>query len=190
MDPVEFRLHNLKNPRMQRVVEVCAKKFGWTPKPGPSKRGFGVALGEDAGTYVVNMAEVKVDSATGAIRVVRVVCAQDMGVVVNPEGATQQMEGCIMMGLGYVLAEEVRFRNGEVLDKNYGSYSLPKFSWMPKIETVILENPDLPSQGGGEPAIVGMGAVIANAVFDATGVRITQLPLTPARVKAALGKKG
>jgi CO/xanthine dehydrogenase Mo-binding subunit len=190
MDPVEFRLHNLKNPRMQRVVEVCAKKFGWTPKPGPSKRGFGVALGEDAGTYVVNMAEVKVDAATGAIRVVRVVCAQDMGVVVNPEGATQQMEGCIMMGLGYTLTEEVRFKNGEVLDRNYGGYSLPKFSWMPKVETVILDNPDLPSQGGGEPAIVGMGAVIANAVFDATGVRITQLPMTPARVKAALGKKG
>ncbi len=190
MDPVEFRLLNLKNPRMQRVLEVCAKKFGWTPKPGPSKRGFGVALGEDAGTYVVNMAEVKVDAATGAIKVVRVVCAQDMGVVVNPEGATQQMEGCIMMGLGYTLAEEVRFRNGEVLDKNYGGYSLPKFSWMPKIETVILDSPDLPSQGGGEPAIVGMGAVIANAVFDATGVRITRLPMTPARVKAALGTKG
>jgi isoquinoline 1-oxidoreductase len=189
MDPVEFRLRHLQNPRMRRVLEACAKKFGWTAKAAPSRRGFGVALGEDAGTYVAHMAEVKVDAATGAIKVVRVVCAQDMGVVVNPEGATQQMEGCIMMGLGYTLAEEVRFRNGEVLDKNFGSYTLPKFSWMPKIETLILDSPDLPSQGGGEPAIVSMGAVIANAVFDATGVRIPQLPLTPARVKAALAKE-
>ena len=188
MDPVEFRLLNLKDARMRRVLEACAKKFGWTPKVGPSKRGWGVSIGEDAGTYVAQMAEVKVDRATGAITVVRVVCVQDMGVVVNPEGATQQMEGCIMMGLGYALAEEVRFKNGEVLDKNFGGYSLPKFSWMPKIETQLLDSPDLPAQGGGEPAIVGMGAVIANAVFDATGVHITQLPMTPARVKAALAK--
>ncbi|MEK6611853.1 MAG: hypothetical protein AABZ29_03605, partial [Gemmatimonadota bacterium] len=96
--------------------------------------------------------------------------------------------GFIMMGLGYTLAEEVRFKNGVVIDKNFGSYALPKFSWLPKIETVILDSPDLPAQGGGEPAIVTMGAVIANAVFDATGVRVPQLPLTPVRVKAALGK--
>jgi len=190
MDPVEFRRLNLKNPRMLRVLDACVKKFGWTPKPGPSKRGFGVALGEDAGTYVAHMAEVKVNPATGAITVVRVVCAQDMGVVVYPEGALTQMEGCIMMGLGYTLGEEVRFKNGEVIDKNFGGYAMPKFSWLPKIEGVLLDSPDLPSQGGGEPAIVSMGAVIANAVFDATGVRLTQLPMTPARVKAALAKKG
>lgn len=189
MDPVEFRLLNLKDERMRRVLEACAKKFGWTPKPAPSKRGVGVCCGEDAGTYVASMAEVKVDAATGAIKVVRVVCAQDMGVLVNPEGATQQMEGCIMMGLGYTLTEEVRFKNGEVIDKNFGGYALPKFSWMPKIETLILDSPDLPAQGGGEPAIVNMGAVIANAVFDATGARVSQLPLTPARVKAAMARK-
>jgi isoquinoline 1-oxidoreductase len=130
-----------------------------------------------------------VDPATGAIRVVRVTCVQDMGVVVNPDGAKQQMEGCIMMGLGYVLSEEVRFRNGEVLDRNFGGYALPKFSWMPTLDVVILDTPDLPSKGGGEPAIVNMGAVIANAVFDATGRHLTQLPMTPARVKAALGAR-
>ncbi|HEY5490087.1 MAG TPA: molybdopterin cofactor-binding domain-containing protein [Gemmatimonadaceae bacterium] len=188
MDPVEFRLLNLKDARMRRVLEACAKQFGWTAKPGPSKRGFGVAIGEDAGTYVANMAEVRVDAATGAIKVLRVVCVQDMGVVVNPEGATQQMEGCVMMGLGYTLAEEVRFKNGEVIDKNFGSYGLPKFSWMPKLETQILDSPDLPAQGGGEPAIVSMGAVIANAVFDATGARVTRLPMTPSRVKEAMGQ--
>ncbi len=186
MDPVEFRLHNLTDTRMRRVLEACAKQFEWTAKPGPSHRGVGVACGEDAGTYVASMAEVKVDPASGAIRVLRVVCAQDMGVVVNPEGARQQMEGCMMMGLGYTLTEEIRFRNGEIMDKNFGGYALPKFSWMPKLEPVLLDSPDLPAQGGGEPAIVTMGAVIANAVFDATGKRITQLPMTPARVKAAL----
>lgn len=150
---------------------------------------MGVACGDDAGTYVASMAEVKVDAATGAVKVVRVVCVQDMGVVVNPEGAMQQLEGCITMGLGYTLAEEVRFKAGEVLDKNFAGYGLPKFSWVPKIEGVLLDSPDLPAQGGGEPAIINMGAVVANAVFDATGARVVQLPLTPARVKAAMGKR-
>lgn len=189
MDPVEFRLLNLKDARMKRVLEACAKQFGWTPKAGPSKRGVGVACGDDAGTYVASMAEVKVDAATGAVKVVRVVCVQDMGVVVNPEGAMQQLEGCITMGLGYTLAEEVRFKAGEVLDKNFAGYGLPKFSWVPKIEGVLLDSPDLPAQGGGEPAIINMGAVVANAVFDATGARVVQLPLTPARVKTAMGKR-
>ena len=186
MDPVEFRLRNLADAKMKRVIQAAAKAFGWTPKPAPSGRGVGVACGIDADTYVCNMAEVKVDRATGAIQVVRVVSAQDMGVVVNPEGARQQMEGCITMGLGYVLSEEVRFKNGEVLDKNFDTYELPRFSWVPKIETVLVTPQDQASHGGGEPAIVPMGGVIANAVFDATGVRMRQLPLTPARVKAAL----
>jgi len=117
---------------------------------------------------------------------VRLLAAQDMGVVVNPEGATQQMEGCLTMGLGYSLAEEVHFKNGKVLDTNFDTYQLPRFSWLPKIETVILESPDLAAQGGGEPAIVPVGAVLANAVFDAVGARVRQLPMTPARVLAAM----
>ncbi|MHB1312048.1 MAG: xanthine dehydrogenase family protein molybdopterin-binding subunit, partial [Gemmatimonadaceae bacterium] len=188
MDPVEFRMHNLADARMRRVLQAAADKFGWKPRVGPGKRGLGVACGTDAGTYVATIAEVKVDAATGAVRVVRVVCAQDMGVVVNPTGALQQLEGCVTMGLGYVFTEEVQFRNGEVLDKNFSSYELPRFSWVPKIEGVLLESPDLPAQGGGEPAIVNMGAVVANAVFDATGVRFAQLPMTKARVKKALAR--
>jgi isoquinoline 1-oxidoreductase len=186
MDPVEFRLHNLTDARMRRVIEAAAKKFGWAPKSAPSGRGFGVACGSDAGTYVATMAEVKVDKATGKVQVVRVACAQDMGIVINPEGAAQQMEGCITMGLGYTLSEEVHFKNGVLLDTNFDTYSLPRFSALPRIETVILDSPDLAPQGGGEPAIITTGAVVANAVFDAVGARVVQLPLTPARVKAAM----
>ncbi len=186
MDPVEFRMKNLTDARMRRVLDAVAKKFQWTPKVGPSGRGFGVACGEDAGTYVASMAEVKVDRSTGAVKVVRVVCAQDMGIVVNPEGATQQMEGCITMGLGYALTEDVRFSKGAVLDTNFFSYRLPRFSTLPTIETVLLDSPDLAPQGGGEPAIILMGAILANAVFDAVGARVVQLPMTPARVLSAM----
>jgi CO/xanthine dehydrogenase Mo-binding subunit len=145
-----------------------------------------VALGTDTGTYVASLAEVRVDKSTGKVTVVRVVCAQDMGVVVNPDGAYQQMEGCIAQGLGYVFSEEVRFRNGQVLDRNFDTYELPRFSWMPKVETVILDSPNLPAQGGGEPAIIVMGAVVANAIFDAVGARLRQMPFTPDRVRTAL----
>ncbi len=100
-----------------------------------------------------------------------------------------QMEGCINMGLGYVLSEELRFRGGEILDRNFASYELPRFSHVPKIETVLIKNEELPPQGGGEPAIVPMGAVIANAVFDAVAVRLYQLPMTPKRVLAALEQR-
>jgi isoquinoline 1-oxidoreductase len=187
MDPVGFRQLNLtKNARMLRVLQAAADKFGWQPQVSPSKRGFGVALGDDAGTYVASIAQVKVDAVTGAVQVLRVVCVQDMGVVVNPAGAMQQLEGCITMGLGYTLAEEVRFKDGVVLDKNFPTYHLPRFSWVPKIEGVLLNSPGLPAQGGGEPAIVTMGAAVANAVYDAIGARVVQLPLTPARVKAAM----
>ena len=94
-----------------------------------------------------------------------------------------------MMGLGYALTEEVRFKDGEVLDRNFDSYQIPRFSWLPKIETVLIDNPDTPAQGCGEPPIVTMGAVIANAIYDAVGARLLQLPMTPARIQAAL-KRG
>lgn len=109
-----------------------------------------------------------------------------MGVVVNPDGARMQVEGCITMGLGYVFAEELRFRGGTILDRNFGTYHLPRFSWLPKIETVLVKNDGLAPQGGGEPAIVPMGAVMANALFDATGARLLQLPMTPRRVQETL----
>jgi isoquinoline 1-oxidoreductase len=186
LDPVELRLRNMGDERMRRVLQEAAKAFGWTPAPAPSGRGWGVACGVDSGTYATLAVEVKVDQVSGAVRVERVVCAQDMGTVVNPDGATMQVEGCITMGLGYVLSEEVRIRDGKVLDENFDTYEIPRFSWLPRIETVLIKNDALTPQGGGEPAIVPMGAAIANAVFDATGARLFRLPMTPARVKATL----
>jgi nicotinate dehydrogenase subunit B len=119
----------------------------------------------------------------------RVVCAQDMGLAINPEGAAIQMEGCIMMGLGYALTEGLHFKGGEILDLNFDTYELPRFSWLPEIETVIIDNKDSDPQGGGEPAIITMGAVVANAIYDAVGVRMLQLPMTPERITEALKKE-
>ncbi len=186
MDPLEFRLRNLKDERMIRVLQEAAKKFGWTSGKAPSGRGYGIASGIDAGTYVAHMAEVDVDKETGHVRVIRVVCAQDMGLSINPEGARIQMEGCITMGLGYALSEDIHFRGGEILDLNFDTYEIPRFSWLPQIETVLIEDKFAAPQGGGEPAIISMGGVIANAIFDAVGARVLQLPMTPERIKKAL----
>ena len=171
---------------MLRVLEAAAKQFGWTPAKTPSGRGYGVSCGIDAETFVAAMAEVKVDKESGKISVSRVVCAQDMGHVVNPQGATIQMEGCITMGLGYALAEEVHFKNGQLFDTNFDTYDIPRFSWLPKIETILVESDELSPKGGGEPAIITMGGVLATAVFDATGAKPLQLPMTPVRVKDSL----
>lgn len=189
IDPIEFRLKNLKNERMQRVLQAAAEKFGWTPAKAPSGRGYGVACGTDVGTVVAHIAEVAVDKSTGNVQVKRVVCAQEMGLCVNPAGARLQMEGCITMGLGYALMEEVRFTGGDIHTANFDTYTIPHFSWLPEIETVILDAKNSPAQGGGEPAVICMGAVIANAMFDATGARLLQLPMTPERIKEVLSHK-
>jgi len=188
IDPVEFRLKNLKDKRMIRVLEAVADKVGWTSTKSPSGRGYGVACGVDAGAYVAHIAEVEVDKKTGAVRVKKVTCAQDMGLIINPQGATIQVEGCITMGLGYALTEEIQFEGGKVDNRNFDSYMLPKFSWTPEIVTVLLDLPDEPAQGGGEPAIICMGALVANAIFDATGARLYQLPMTPERILKALSE--
>jgi nicotinate dehydrogenase subunit B len=188
IDPFEFRMRNLKDEKMIACLKAVAEKFGYTPGKAPGGRGIGIAIGTDAGTWVAHMAEVKVDKNSGKVEVVRIACAQDMGLCVNPEGATIQMEGCITMGLGYTFSEELMFEGGNILSRGFDSYSIPRFSWLPKIETVILDRKDKPPQGGGEPAIVAIGAVIANAIFDATGARVYRMPITPARVLEALKK--
>lgn len=188
VDPVEFRLRHLADARMKHVLETAATRFGWKPGKAPSGRGQGVALGMDVGTYCATLAEVSVDKATGAVKVHRMVVAMDPGVAVNPDGVLQQMEGATTMGLGYALSEELRFQGGKILDHNFDTYQLPLFSWLPKIECIIVEVPAAPAQGCAEPPVVTVGAVLANAIFDLTGARLFQLPMTPERVKQAMGR--
>ncbi len=189
VDPLEFRLNNLNdtgdNARMRPVLEAAAARFGWKKAAAPSGRGIGVACGLDAETYVALMVEVRVDKASGNVKVLRMVCAQDMGTVINPEGAKMQMEGCITMGLGYTLAEDITFKGGQILTTNFDTYELPRFSWLPAIEVILVKNDALPPKGGGEPAIVPVGAAVANAIFDATGARLYRFPMTPERIKEA-----
>ncbi len=188
IDPVQFRLDNLTHARVRRVLETAAKQFGWKAGRAPSGRGVGVACGIYSNACNATMVEIAVDRPSGHVQVKRVVMALDVGVVVNPDGLRQQAEGCIMMGLGYSLTEEIQFRNGQVLDTNFGSYHIPRFSWLPKIELHFVDNPETAALGAGEPPIITLGGALANAIYDAVGARVLQLPMTPDRVKAALPK--
>src|SRR5207253_5219783 len=122
---------------------TAANAFGWKAGAGPSRQGRAIAVSQDAGTWCAIVAEVAVDKKSGEIQVKRVVAAQDMGLVINPEGAKMQMEGCITMGLGYALTEELNFRGGEILDMNFATYNLPRFSMVPRIETILISNDEL-----------------------------------------------
>ena len=188
MDPVEFRLRNLSDARMRRVLETAATKFGWKSAKGPTGRGVGIACGMYTYTYSGVAAEVAVDRKTGRIQVRRIVFAHDQGPTVSPEGTRQQVEGAIIMGIGHALSEEVRFKGGDVLVKNFDSYELPRFSSLPKIEIELIDTPNVISTGCGEPPVINVAAAIANAVCDALGVRIFQLPMNAERVLAALAQ--
>jgi nicotinate dehydrogenase subunit B len=191
VDPLEFRLKNL-NPsddiqkRLIRVLQAAAAKFGWQPAKAPSRRGYGLVCLDYLETCVAAMAEIDVDRKTGKIQVKRVVLAQDMGPIINPEGAKLQIEGAIIMGLGYCLSEEIHFTGGDIKDRNFSSYEIPRFSWVPQIEAVLVDNHEIQPRGCGEPPVTAMGGLMANALFDATGVRLNRLPLTPDRIKEKL----
>ena len=187
VDPVEFRLRHLAHdPRMANVVRTGAERFGWTPAKGPSGRGYGFAVGIDVGTYVVVFVEAEVDKNTGYVQVKRAVCCQDMGMIVNPQGARIQAEGCMLMGLGYALREEIRFEGRKMLTRNYDTYSFTQFNMVPELDVVLIDSDEEVPHGGGEPAVVTMGGAVANVVFDATGARVFRQPLTPERVKKAI----
>ncbi len=185
IDALEFRLDNLNNENMSNTLKLAAESFGW----GKNKKeghGYGIALGEDAGTSVAMIAEVYVDKTTGEVQPIRVVCAQDMGQVVNPHGATLQTEGGITMGLGYALYEDIEFNGGKIKSSSFNNYEITKFSKSPKIECVFIDKMDSKTQGGGEPAIICVGGAIANAVFDACGARVNRMPILPRRILEAL----
>jgi isoquinoline 1-oxidoreductase len=175
LDPVEFRLRNLTHPRFRRVLERTADAFGWAPSAGASRRGQGIAIGLDVGSYVATA--VQLDVAGREVRVARVTAALDCGLVVNPEGAKNQLEGSIVMGMGTALYEAIDFHDGRVLNAGFMRYRVPRSSDAPVIEPLLVGDDDTPSTGAGEPGIVPIAAAIANAVFDRTGVRHRELPV-------------
>jgi isoquinoline 1-oxidoreductase len=175
MDPVELRLRNLPHPRFRRVLETAADRFGWTKERPPSNRGVGVAVGLDVGSYVATCVQLEVHGS--AVKVDRVVAALDCGLTVNPEGAKNQVEGSIIMGMGAALYEAVEFRGGSILNSGFVRYRVPRINDAPAIEVELVGDPEEASTGAGEPGIVPIAAAISNAVFDQTGKRVRELPL-------------
>jgi isoquinoline 1-oxidoreductase len=175
MDPVELRLRNLTNPRLRRVLELAADRFDWAGARPPSDRGVGVAIGVDVGSYAAMC--VQADVQGSEVKVGHVVAALDCGLTVNPEGARNQVEGSIIMGMGTALYEAIEFRGGSILNPGFVRYRVPRITDAPAIEVVLAGDADEPSTGAGEPGIVPVAAAIANAVFDRTGRRVRELPL-------------
>lgn len=184
LDPLEFRLKNLKDPRLRDVLEAAAKGFGWGNAKSGAGRGFGLAGGTEKGSYVATCVEVEADTKTGKVRVVRALSAFECGAVVNPDGLKNQVEGSMVMGLGGALFEAMEFENGVISNPRFSEYRVPRFADAPKIEVVLLDRKDLTSAGAGETPIVGIAPAIGNAIFSATGIRLRSLPMVPDGLKA------
>jgi nicotinate dehydrogenase subunit B len=187
MDPLEFRLKNMANPRLRAVFEAAAQKFGWGREKSSTTRGFGIAGGVEKGGYVATCAEVAIIGGDVTIR--RVAAAWESGAVVNPNGLRNQVSGSIMMALGGALFEAIHFSNGRILNPHLADYRLPRFSDMPKIEVEILDRKDLPPAGAGETAIVGLAPAVANSIFAATGNRLRSLPMVPNGLSGTKSRK-
>jgi isoquinoline 1-oxidoreductase len=185
MDPLDFRMKNLSNPRMRAVLEAAAKSFGWPRKKTQEGQGFGVACGDEKGSYVATFAEIAVDKKSGAVRVVRLVEAFECGAIVNPDGLRNQVVGAMIQGLGGALFEAIEFENGRIKNPHFASYRVPRFRDVPEIEAILLDRKDLPSAGAGETPIMAVAPAIGNAIFDATGVRLNHLPMVPNGVRSA-----
>lgn len=183
MDPLEFRLKNLKDERMKAVLNAAASAFGWGKSKGTAVRGHGIAAGFEKGGYVATCAEVSVDRTTGKVQLVRVVESFECGAVVNPDQLKNQIEGSIVMGIGGALFEAIDFDNGKIVNPRFSRYRVPRFSDVPAIETVLVDRKDLPSAGAGETPIVGLAPAVGNAIFDATGTRLRSLPMAPNGLK-------
>jgi len=178
-DPLAFRLRHLTNERLRNVFAAAAERFGWgTQKPGEG-RGFGIGGGIEKGSYVAACAEVEVEKQSGRLRVVRVVQAFECGAVVNPQHLENQIEGCIVQGLGGALFEQIDFADGRILNPAFSSYRVPRFSDLPEIDIIILDRKDLPSSGAGETPITAVAPAVGNAIYNATGVRLRSLPMVP-----------
>jgi CO/xanthine dehydrogenase Mo-binding subunit len=200
-DPVEYRLRHLRDPRLSAVVKAAGVAAKWDARPSPrpnrqatgiaSGRGIGCVLYEGDNGYVAIVAEVSVDQATGAITVTRLVGAQDCGPISNPNGVRSQFEGGALHGMSRALYEEVTWDERQVTSVDWRGYrTFPLGTKVPTIECVLIDQPDVEANGAGETSITATAAAIGNAVFDATGARLREVPFTPARVKGALAARG
>ena len=179
MDPLEFRLKNLTDSRLQAVFQAAAEKFGWGRLKSTPERGFGIAGGVDKGGYVATCAEVVIDPATKRVRIRRVVQTWECGAVVNPDGLRNQLAGAIVQGIGGALFERILFANGRILNPHFAQYRVPRFSDTPQIEIVLVDRKDLPSAGAGETGLVGLAPAVGNAIFGASGIRLRSMPMAP-----------
>jgi CO/xanthine dehydrogenase Mo-binding subunit len=197
-DAVEFRLRALDDPRAIDVLKRAADMIGWQSRPSPNPhaaqgsllvgRGVAYMRYKQNENYVAVAMEVAVDRASGKIEVRRITCAHDCGLVVNPDGLRNQVEGCIVQTLSRALHEEVKFDRSRVTSLDWSTYPILRFPEAPPIEVALINRPELPPFGAGEAATAPVVAALANAVFDATGVRLRTVPFTPTRVEAALAK--
>ncbi len=181
VDPLEFRLRHLAHERLRPVLLAAAERFGWRKvwkkNSKPTRLGIGLACGTEKGSYVATCAEIQVHPETKRFRVTKVCQAFECGAIQNPDNLKAQNEGCILQGLGAVLHEEIRFKDGKILNPRFSAYRVPRFKDVPDIETVLVNRPDLPSVGGGETPIIGIAPAVANALFHAVQTRIRSLPL-------------
>ena len=194
-DPVEYRLRHLRDPRLIDVVKAAAKTAAWETRPSPRTsqgaiaegRGIACVLYEGDNGYCALVAEVDVDRASGRIAVKRLVASQDCGPISSPDGMKNQIEGGALQGMSRALGEEVTWDDRKVTSVDWRTYhSLTLGSDVPTIESVLINRPDSEAMGAGETTITLVAAAIGNAVFDATGARLREVPFTPERVKAAL----
>ena len=179
MDPLAFRLKNLKDDRMRAVLQAAADRFGWGQSESQPGRGMGLAVGAEKGGYVASCAEVACEGEGKPVRVVRLVTAFECGAIVNPGHLKNQVEGAQMMGLGGALFEAIRFADGKILNPRFSKYRVPRFGDLPELDVVLLDRKDLPSSGAGETPIVTVAPAIGNALCAATGVRSRSLPMRP-----------
>lgn len=187
LDPLDFRLKHLENPRLRAVLEEAARRFNWRERVKQKNPdvGVGLACGTEKASYVAACAEIVIERPANRIRVSRVCEVFECGAVVNPDNLRAQVASCIIMGLGPALREEMIFEKGRMRNPLFSKYQVPRFSDVPELDIHLLNRPDLPSVGGGETPIIAIAPAMANAVFQATGQRIYSLPIRlPGTVEA------
>jgi isoquinoline 1-oxidoreductase len=184
LEPLEFRLKNLKDERTIAVLKAATEKFGWGKTKAAPGNGFGLACVKDKGAHLAVCAEVSTNRITGVVQVVRVVAAFDCGAIINPNHLKSQVEGCIMQGLGAALFEGIEFGEGKIQNPFFSSYRVPRFRDTPELEVILLDQKEETPAGAGETPIVGIAPAIGNAIFAATGKRFRSMPMVPNGLKS------